>query len=207
MKTFIPALLCAIAVMTSCNNKTTEQSGATTAEVTSTGTPYNINADSTSVVKWKGVMLGVKEHQGTVALKQGSLTINGGALAGGSFTVDLTAIQPTDGNYDPKSGYGPEKLVQHLQSPDFFDVANYPTATFVINTVEGNTAKGILTLRGKSNEETLTDITISEKEGEVTATGKLVFDRKKYGVAFDMPAKDMIISNDIELNVSVSGKK
>lgn len=207
MKTIIPAVLCAVAVLTSCNNKPAEESATATTEVASSETPYNVIADNSSLVTWKGVMLGMKEHQGTVVLKEGTLTVKGGTLAGGSFTVDLTAITPTDANYDPKTGYGPEKLVGHLQSPDFFDVANHPTATFVINSVEGNTAKGTLTVRGKSNEETLTDIVITEGEGTVTASGKVVFDRKKYGVAFDMPAKDMIISNDIELSVSLSGKK
>ena len=190
---------------TSCNNQQEQTTAAT--ETTTTEAAYNILPDSSSRVIWKGVMLGIKEHQGTVAFKEGSLTIKNGSVAGGSFTVDLTSITPNDANYDAKSGYGPEKLVQHLQSPDFFDVANFPTATFVINSAEGNTAKGVLTVRGKSNEETLTDIAVSESEGIVTASGKLTFDRKKYGVAFDMPAKDMVISNDIELNVTLKGKK
>lgn len=205
IKSIFPLAFIALFTFTSCNNP--KEQAETTTETAVTEAAYNILPDNSSLVTWKGVMLGIKEHTGTVAFKEGSLTIKNNSVAGGSFTVDLTSITPTDANYDAKSGYGPEKLVQHLQSPDFFDVANYPTATFVINSAEGNTAKGVLTVRGKSNEETLTDITVSESEGIVTASGKLTFDRKKYGVAFDMPAKDMVISNDIELNVTLKGKK
>ncbi|MBK8659129.1 MAG: YceI family protein [Bacteroidetes bacterium] len=58
-----------------------------------------------------------------------------------------------------------KSLLGHLSSPDFFDIANNPTASFVISSVEGNTAKGTLTIRGKANEETLTNVTLTEADG------------------------------------------
>lgn len=194
-----------LTVLASCNNQPAQQQPTET-QPTATGGTYIIDTAASSV-KWKGVMLGIKEHFGTVNLTQGILTVENGNVKGGSFTVNLNTITPTDANYDEKSGYGKEKLVAHLSSPDFFDVANFPTATFVIDSVKGTEATGTLTVRGKSNTETVKNISVTEQNGTIKATGTLIFDRKKYGVAFDMPVKDKIISNDIEVTVELSGNK
>lgn len=205
-KLFIP-VIAAVAILASCNNtKPTEETTTETTTATTGAAAYTIDT-AASTVKWKGVMLGVKEHFGNIKLTQGTLNTDGGALKGGSFTVSLNTIVPTDANYDAKSGYTTEKLVSHLSSPDFFDVANFPTATFVIDAVNGNEATGTLTVRGKSNTETVKNIVVTEENGTVKATGTLTFDRKKYGVSFDMPVKDMVLSNDIELAVELTGTK
>jgi polyisoprenoid-binding protein YceI len=60
--------------------------------------------------------------------------------------IDMGTINPTDENYSedrPK-----ENLVGHLSAPDFFDVANFPTASFVIKETTGSTVSGDLTIRG-----------------------------------------------------------
>ena len=204
----MPALIVAVAFFASCNNKpATEETTTATVDPSATETTYTLNTDSSSFVNWKGVMLGVKEHFGKISFKDGSLTTKGGQLAAGSFTVDMSSIVPLDATYDEKKGSTKDKLVGHLSSPDFFDIGNNPTATFVVKSVTGNSASGTLTVRGKSNEETLNNIVISEAEGTLKATGSLKFNRKKYDVAFDMPMKDMVISNDIELSIELSAKK
>lgn len=208
LKFFIPTVICAVAFFSSCNNKpASEEAAATAVDSTAVESTYSVNTDSTSAVKWKGVMLGVKEHLGTINFKEGSLTVKGGQLVNGNFTIDLSTIKATDANYDAKSGYTADKLIAHLSSPDFFDVANNPTATFAVTSVEGNTAKGTLTIRGKSNEEQLTNISITESEGVVKATGALKFNRQKYDVKYPGPAKDMVISDDVELTIELTGKK
>lgn len=208
LNTLMATVICATLFATSCNNKpATEEAATAAADSTATEETYTIATDSTSVVNWKGVMLGVKEHFGKISFQEGSLTTKGEQLSGGSFVVNMSSIVPLDAAYDEKKGSTKDKLVGHLSSPDFFDVANHPTASFVISSVEGNTAKGTLTIRGKANEESLTNITLTEAEGALKATGSLKFDRKKYDVAFDMPVKDMVISNDIELTIELTAKK
>lgn len=203
----IANIIMATVLLAACNNKpSTEETTTTPTESNATEFTYTVSTDSSSLVSWKGVMLGIKEHTGNLSFKEGSLVTKGGQLAGGTFTVDMGTIVPTDANYDPKNA-PKEKLVGHLSSPDFFDVANFPTATFAISSVEGNTAKGQLTIRGKSNEETLTNISLTETDGVLVASGNLKFDRKKYDVAFDMPMKDMVISNDIELAIKLTATK
>lgn len=205
MKSLFPVLVCAVALLASCNNKPKEETTNTSVDSTSAEATYSLNVDSSSFVVWKGVMLGVKEHVGKVSFKEGSVTTKGGQLAAGTFTVDLSTIAPLDTNFNAKATK--EKLIGHLSSADFFDVANFPTASFVVKTVNGNSAVGTLTVRGKSNEETLNNIVITETQGALKASGQLKFDRKKYDVKFDMPMKDMVISNDIELNIELTAKK
>ncbi|MCS6935457.1 MAG: YceI family protein [Chitinophagales bacterium] len=196
-----------LAILASCNQQPASNQENNTAENNAPEVTYTLVTDSMSVIKWRGEVLGVKEHYGTVNFKEGTITVKGNTLAGGSFVADLTTIKPTDSNYDVKQGHTPEKLVAHLSSPDFFDVKNYPTATFKIDSVSGNTATGTLTIRGKSNTETLTDVVITEAENGIKASGKLNFDRKKYDVSFDMPVKDMVLSNNISLTIELTAKK
>lgn len=200
------AAVVAALFFSACNNTANNNETTTTTETPTTAEAATYTIDpAASTVNWKGVMLKVKEHSGTVNLTQGTLSTANGAVTGGSFTVDLKTINPTDSNFTKEST--PQKLVGHLSSADFFDVSNFPTATFTITSVSGNEAKGTLTVRGKSNEETVKNITLTESNGTVNATGTLVFDRKKYDVAFDMPTQEMVISNDVELQITLSGSK
>jgi polyisoprenoid-binding protein YceI len=121
--------------------------------------------------------------------------------------VDLSSITALDSAYaadDAKQGTR-AMLLGHLASADFFDVANHPKASFEITSVEGNTATGKLTVRGVTNEEKVTDIAVTEENGVVKATGKLAFDRQKYGVAWASGSKDAVLNDIIELEIALSG--
>lgn len=202
-KTFLLITISLALVIASCSNTPKSQED-TTSEVKDA--TYTLNADTTSRIVWKGVMLGVKEHTGTINIAEGKITTKGGLLVAGNFTIDMKSIKTTDKNYNVAAGYPPEKLLAHLGSADFFDVANHPTATFTITSVNNNEVTGTLKIRGKENTETVKNIIVSENNGTVTATGTLTFNRKKYDVAFDNGAKDMVISDDIELQVKLTGK-
>ena len=189
------------AVMFACGEKKTE-----TKAVDSTGTEVTYTVDAAaSKVEWKGVMAGVKAHYGTVNVKDGSVTVKGSQITAGTFNVDLASIAPLDSTYDEKNTK--EGLITHLKDTAFFNVKEFPTATFVIKKVSGNSATGDLTVRGKTNEETVTDIVVTADSANVNATGKLVFDRQKYGVAFSTGSKDYVINDNIELNITLVGKK
>jgi polyisoprenoid-binding protein YceI len=164
---------------------------------------------STSKVNWTGTMLGVKSHNGDLNFTEGSFTTKGGQLSGGSFIVDMKSYVMNDTNYAPDGSKQGTRamLMGHLMSPDFFAVDSFPTATLKITGVNGNTAAADLTVRGKTNSENITDIVVTPSaDGTLTATGKLVFDRQKYGVAWSSGSKDAVLNNDIELMVKVTGK-
>jgi len=95
------------------------------------------------------------------------------------------------------------KLVQHLESPDFFDVSNHPIATFEIigSDRTEKTVSGNLTIRGITNSETVNDVVFDEATG--AAKGLLSFDRQKYNVAYKGSTKDMLISDVVKLSISL----
>jgi polyisoprenoid-binding protein YceI len=167
-------------------------------------TTYTVDP-ALSKVTWAGTMLGVKTHTGDLAISRGTVTAKAGALVGGTFTVDLKQPYAMTDTFYTKD-YTKEKLMGHLMSPDFFNVDSFPTANLTIKSVSGNTATGDLTVRGKTNEETVTDIVITESNGTLTASGKMTFDRQKYNVAWSSGSKDMVLSDDIVLQVNLSGK-
>ncbi len=156
-----------------------------------------------SKVMWRGEMLGLYAHEGTVEVSEAELMMEDGQISGGNFVVDLTSITPTDENFTPEEGRTQEKLVGHLSSPDFFAVDSFPTASFTIESVEGNTATGTLTIRGKSNTETVENITFSEEEGRRVIRGTMSFNRMNYDVSFEMPVADKVLSEDIQLDIKL----
>jgi polyisoprenoid-binding protein YceI len=160
-----------------------------------------------SKVMWKGEMLGLYSHEGTIGVKDGSVMLKDGKVTGGMINIDMTKITPTDANYSEKDDHTAANLVGHLSSPDFFDIANNPTATFAITSVNGNTVNGNLTVRGKTNPEVV-EITSVSLDGEnVKISGKMKFNRQNYSVAFAMPVKDKVLSDDINLTLELVAKK
>lgn len=199
--------LAALAALTMASCGTGSGDAGTTADSTAVDTlakETTYTLDSTSTLTWSGTMLGIKTHTGTMPVT-GSVKVKGGAVSGGEFTVNMV-IQPnmTDTFYN--KDYTKEKLMGHLMSAEFFAADSFPTATFKITAVSGNTATGDLTVRGKTNQETVTDIVVNEGNGGVTATGKLTFNRQKYDVAWSTGSKDAVLSDDIVLQVDLMGK-
>lgn len=198
----LTAIALTIFTVAACNSAETSEDEMAEME----GVTAEITADTAaSEVIWEGNMLGLYGHTGTIAVQSGNLSIENGAVKGGTFTADLTGINPTDDGYDEENTK--EKLVGHLSSDDFFNVAEYPTATFEVTGSEGSSVMGNLTVRGKTNAETVENVTVTEENGSVVVTGDLTFDRTKYDVNFSTGAADKVLSNDITLKVKVVGNK
>jgi polyisoprenoid-binding protein YceI len=173
--------------------------------------------DSTaSTINWTGGKEFISDkHMGTVALSNGSLTVDGEKITGGEFTVDMNSIKNTDLT-DP--GYN-GKLVGHLKSADFFDVANHKEAKFVITKVTAKSAteqifEGNATIRGKTAAIKI-PATVKKEGATWVATGKLELDRTKFDVKYNSKtfvpdlvksAKDKVIKNNIELDFVIKTK-
>lgn len=187
--------------LTSCGGDHQHQEETAAVETTTEAVEETQQAVSLeeSSVKWEGEMLGIKAHWGYIGLTEASVSMKGDKLSGGSFVVDMSTIEPKDDVYTEDQT--PEKLVGHLSSADFFDVANHPTASFEITSVseDGKTATGNLTVRGITNEETVENISLADG----TLSGTLTFDRKKYDVAWDAPMPDAVLSDEIPLTISL----
>lgn len=176
-------------------------------ETSNEAVDYKVDPAS-STVAWKGGTSGamVYSHNGVIDIQEGSLTVQGEKVVGGSVVIDMTTIQPLDSaSYNEENPAS--KLVGHLSTGDFFLVEEYPTAKFVIKSMEGNTITGDLTIRDKTNVETVTGVVVESTESGVKASGKLVFDRQKYDVKWEHFMKDVILADDIELNIELSATK
>ena len=193
--TFLITLL-----VSSCGNTETKKIETTleVQELDSVLQSLNINT-STSSVEWKGVMVGIYSHNGFVSIKEGNLVWQGNSITGGSITIDMETMTQSDSLYKTEEN----KLVAHLESPDFFDVANFPTATFEITSSEKstNTVYGNLTVRGITDSEVVEDVIFDVEKK--SATGTLKFDRQKYGVAYKGSKKDMLVGDEVEMTISL----
>lgn len=204
LKTMLtPALL--LALLASCSGP---EQPATTTPTVAAAKEYTYAVDpAASSVAWSGNMIGMAPHTGTLKFNTGSFTTKDGQLTGGSFTVDMKSYALTDTNYAPDgSKQGTRSMLMgHLMSPDFFAVDSFPTAQFTITSVEGNTAKGDLTVRGKTNPATVEGIALTGDSSHATASGDLTFDRQQFNIKWSSPMKDVVLSDDIKLHVELHG--
>lgn len=109
-----------------------------------------------------------------------------------AFTVQIADLQSE-----------PEKLVAHLKSPDFFDVAQFPTASFASTSVTGEgtskTVTGNLTLRGVTKEISF-PATIEATPTEVKGHAEFAINRKDFGIVY--PGKpDNLIQDNVVLTI------
>ena len=151
-------------------------------------------------MEWKGVMVGIYSHNGFVSVREGNLFWQGNFISSGYVTIDMQTMSQTDSLYKTEEN----KLVAHLKSSDFFDVANFPTATFEIISSDRNTNKiyGNLTIRGITNREVVENVFLNGRTK--SATGTLKFDRQKYGVAYNGSKKDMLVGDEVEMTISLN---
>lgn len=128
--------LAAAMIMFSCN-KPSDTVETTDAQEAAEATGSTLNLDvASSTIAWTGYKPTGK-HFGKIPATAGSLAVKGDAITGGTFTFDITGLKIEDME-ETTEDYG--KLWGHLQSPDFFDAANHPQATFEITAVEPFTA-------------------------------------------------------------------
>ncbi len=202
IKTF--SLLFIAALFISCGTSEKKEAEATvdsqvenkTAELRS----YAIDTEKSKVI-WRGSILSVKTHEGTLAFESGKFSTRGDELVEGIFMVDMTSMLATDENYQPEEGNTKEKLIGHLGSPDFFDVANFPKS--ILSIVDG---KATLTVRGHAKGVELKNVTMNPNGDNLTASAEFTFDRQDFGVSFDMGVKDMAISDEIVVKVDIDAQ-
>ena len=183
MKTRLIASLLILGLF-ACNNSNKNESSDSREQVANEDTVTSVSyaIDTTSFVNWKGSMIGVYAHEGTIGFKEGSLTITGGIVSEGAFIVDMSSMVTTDD--DALYEMAPrEKLIGHLQSDDFFSV------------------------EGVTNEETVTNVSIDEDGGKLSASGNLTFDRQIYGISYKNTMGDMVLADEIELRIELLATK
>lgn len=104
-----------------------------------------------STVAWsasKTLIANYVDH-GTIAIDGNSFTLANGEITAGNLNIDMNTISVANTGKNA----GMEALAKHLKSADFFDVAQFPTATFVVTSVSKTddthvVVNGDLTIKG-----------------------------------------------------------
>lgn len=161
-----------------------------------------------TVIDWKGDKKIGSFHVGTIDLKSGWLNVEGNALTGGEFVVDMNSIK----NSDVKDENMRERLIGHLKSDDFFGVEKFPLSKLVItgsSKIEGGKAlvKGNLTVKEATHPVEFT-VTETKNGAVITYSAEIVFDRSLYDVRFGSGKffsnlGDNAINDEIKLNVKL----
>ena len=207
MKKVLIALVALSTILVSCNGEKKEKV-VVSEEVTVEKTAIVTNVDlTTSMMTWKGTKP-TGEHNGTVALKSGGLVVENGVLKEGEFVIDMSTIK----NLDMAGSAGAGKIEAHLKNADFFDIAVYPTSTFVITSVlevEANIAvTGNLTIKDVTKSITI-PAKISSEDGVTTFTSALFnIDRADFNVKYGSKRwieglKDKFIDDLVEMSFVV----
>ncbi|MGC3992201.1 MAG: YceI family protein [Chthoniobacteraceae bacterium] len=138
-----------------------------------------------SSISWTGSNL-FNFHTGSLQLASGRVHFSHGVLQAGSFVVDMTSLRCADLTDKGLNAM----LIAHLRSDDFFSVDAFPTAEFVIVSVEkldvtpglpNYRITGDFTLRGTTNPLEIV-ATVSERpDGGYVAQSFFDLDRTLWG--------------------------
>lgn len=211
MKKIILSLVVLASVLTGCKGEKKEKVETKEAEVVVVNVAELNNVDTAkSVLAWKGTKP-TGAHNGNVSLKSGGLLIEDGKLTQGEFIIDMTSIA----NLDMAGTDGAGKLEGHLKAADFFDVAVYPTAKFVITKIEETNGKLAVTgnLQIKDVTKSITIPAMISTEGGVTTfkSEKFNVNRADFNVKYGSKSffgdlKDKFIDDLMELSFEVKTK-
>ncbi|MCC6934440.1 MAG: YceI family protein [Candidatus Yanofskybacteria bacterium] len=147
---------------------------------------YRLDA-AASRMEWSGTKTLIVNYvdRGTVSIASGSAAVVDGVVASGSVVVDLATITPTVTG----RGSGESTLQKHLKSADFFDIAKYPTATFVFEklvpaSLSGQfTVSGSLTIKGVTKPIEFPAVLTGE-EDRLTMEATATLDRTQWGLTY-----------------------
>jgi polyisoprenoid-binding protein YceI len=179
------------------------------AEATAEAVTYNVDTEA-SKIQWLGSKV-AGSHNGTIDLEGGMVKVSGENVESGEFMIDMSSITVTD-----LEGEDAASLKGHLQSGDFFNVQEYPTAKFVVTSI--NTENGQAMLSGNL---TMKDVTKNvsfpvnvKYDGNKMMLNSETFtiDRTEWGIKYGSSSladtvKDKAISDDIELTVNLVATK
>jgi polyisoprenoid-binding protein YceI len=168
------------------------------APAVASATSYAITPAS-SKVEWTGSKV-TGSHDGSFTAFSGNVDYAGSVEKSVvSIDIDATTITTT-----------PQMLLDHLKSPDFFDTAKFPKASFVSTSItqkEGTTytVTGNLDLHGTKKAISFPATITANAEG-VDAKATFSINRKDFGINYAGKANDLI-RDDVVIKLTVHGEK
>ena len=192
--------------MVGCANPAADKPKAATSEAApvagsqSAGEKYAITPD-TSKIEFVGSKV-TGSHNGSFGKFTGTIDFAGQPEKSKvNITIDMNSVS-TDA----------AQLTDHLKTPDFFDVAKFPQATFQSTEIKTggekgatHTVTGNLQLHGVTKSITF-PATIVVSPGQVTVDSDFAINRKDFGINY-AGAADNLIRDDVVLKLRVKGAK
>jgi len=163
-----------------------------------------------SIIDFTVPWMGLSKVRGTFADKSGTLVVDSTRLANSSLTLTIAIASLSTGL---------DRRDVHLKSPDFFDAAKFPLATFSSTSIvpegDGFRALGNLTIHGVTKavevpfrySGRVKDLSGGDRIG---FEGTLWLDRRDFGVIgperFNAAlATGLVVGNDVELALALEG--
>jgi polyisoprenoid-binding protein YceI len=213
------ALVMGAGLLVSCDSAPKGDAAAVTDAVAATeavGVTLNVDT-ATTAVNFTGNGVG-KNHPGHFKVSGGTVAIKGKELTGGSFTININSM-----NMHESGDFITGKLRPHLLSPDFFDAATYPSASFEITSVEPYTpsaadssvvAGANMKISGNLKlKDVVKNVTFPAKvditENAVSAVANFDIDRTLWGMNYgnDASLKDKMITPTVNMALNIQAKK
>ncbi len=191
-----------------CNDPASDTSKAVTGEAakvaspqTGGGTKYTITPASSKIEFVGSKVTG--SHNGSFEKFDGAIDYvnNDPTKSRVNIRMDVNSIKTDDPN-----------LTKHLLTPDFFDVAKFPEASFVSTEIKpggdkgaSHTVTGNLTLRGVTKAVTF-PATISITPDAANVDADFAINRKDFGINY-AGAADNLIRDDVVLKLTIRANK
>lgn len=179
------------------------------------GSSYLIDTTLSKIV-WVGTKIN-GSHSGNLKIIAGKIGVKDGKVASGIFVIDVASLSNTDLPAKEK-----HKIETHLKSADFFDIAHFPTADFLISKVaifnpdtdksvlQGatHTLSGNLTLKGVTKNVRF-PAKIQMDDHQLTATADFVINRTDWGMNYKgaKNPQDWLINKEVNIKLSIIAQK
>jgi len=153
-----------------------------------------------SKIRFTGAKV-TQKHEGSFKSFEGTIGLvnNDPQMSAVQVAIDLDSVS-----------IEPDKLATHLKSPDFFDVAKFPKATFSSSAIRASAAStfyvtGKLDLHGVSKPLTFPAVIRLTPEG-IDVDGEIKLNRKDYGIVYPGMADDLI-SDDVAIQLKIHAEQ
>lgn len=197
----------------SCKNAEKENETALeeVSEATAMASEYTVDA-AASQIMWEGAKP-TGTHHGTIKIASGTVHLNEGKVEAGNFVIDMNSINDEDLEGEQKAN-----LEAHLKGTvegkegDFFNVKEFPTATFEMIGIENNMVKGNLTIKNKTNAIEFPATVTMEGDKMMLKSEAFEIDRTKWDVNYGSKSifpnlGDKFINDAMKITVSLVATK
>ncbi|MFP4091062.1 MAG: YceI family protein [Cyclobacteriaceae bacterium] len=157
-------------------------------EVSDAASNYAIQATE-SELSWYGFKP-TGQHNGTIAIEDGTISVENDQIVGGTITFDMNEIEVLD-----LEGEDKQKLTGHLKSEDFFAVEQYPTAKFEITKVEEYNSDA----EASDSEDENMALEVNEEE-----VSKYKLENPTHAITGNLTMRDTTLSITIPARVNMS---